>query len=160
MTGQQVALVVAGLAVLLGALGCAGWLLRRGIASRAARAREQFREGREALADSFLRAAQGTGKPRGLRWASAELSGEFELARDRRTGRLHALAAAVIGFEAVEGGDMEGLPAVGLPRHATAVFIYEGARWVPTGRVVMNLSPGEVLRHFAAEFESLPGSEA
>ena len=64
-----------------------------------------------------------------------------------------------IQFEAVEGSDMEGLPAVGNLRNASAVFIHDGRRWVATGRAVFNLNPDEVLSRFPTQFERAPGTQ-
>src|SRR5262245_56133094 len=85
----------------------------------AGRAGELFVLQRERLHDEFFDAASATGKPRGLRWTRCEFNGELELARDRRSRQIMALVPVTIQFEAVEGGDMEGLPAVGNLRHAT-----------------------------------------
>jgi hypothetical protein len=62
-------------------------------------------------------------------------------ARERATGQLAALASVTIQFEAVEGGDMEGLPAVGNLRDASAVFFFHRGRWHTAGRAVFNLNP-------------------
>ena len=43
-------------------------------------------------------------------------------ARHRRSGELSAFVSVTIGFEAIEGGDMEDVEAVGNLRAATAVF--------------------------------------
>jgi len=66
---------------------------------------------------------------------------------------LAAIVGVTIRFEAVEGSDMEGLPAVGNLRNASAVFFHEGGRWVATGRTVFNLSPDEVIAHFGRQYE-------
>ena len=44
---------------------------------------------------------------------------------------------------------MEGLPAVGVLRNASAVFFFQGGRWRTTGKAVFNLNPDEVLARFA-----------
>jgi len=61
-----------------------------------------------------------------------------------------------IRFEAVVGGDMEEVEAVGNLRCATAVFTYDGFRWTTTGRAVFNLEPPEVLAHYAENLEPVP----
>ena len=75
---------------------------------------------------------------------------------ERQTGRLAALVAVTVQFEAIEGGDMEGLPAVGNLRNASAVFFYDRGRWRTTGKTVFNLNPGEAIEHFKGQYERLP----
>ena len=118
-------------------------------------ARRQFQQQREHLEAKFFTAAASSGKPRGLRWKGCDWGEQVEFARDRRTGQLVALAGVSISFEAVPGSDMEGLPAVGNLRSASAVFAYEGGRWVATGRAVFNLSPDEALHHLQQQYERL-----
>ena len=48
----------------------------------------------------------------------------MDLVRERGTGLLLALTPVTIAFEAIEGGPMEGVEAVGNLRAATAVFTY------------------------------------
>ena len=112
-----------------------------------------FRQQREHLESQFLDAAAGSGKPRGLRWKACEWDEAVAFARERRTGQLVALAGVTISFEAIEGGDMEGLSAVGNLRNASAVFYFEGDRWTTTGRAVFNFNPDEAIRHFAGQYE-------
>jgi hypothetical protein len=66
---------------------------------------------------------------------------------------LAALVAVTIQFEAIEGSDMEGLPAVGNLRNASAVFFFDRGRWHTTGKAVFNLNPGEALEHFRNQYE-------
>src|SRR5262249_20238983 len=89
------------------------------------RARESFMLQRERLEAKFVTAAASSGKPRGLRWKDCTFESAFELARQRETRQLVALVPVTIQFEAVEGSDMEGLPAVGNLRNASAVFVFE-----------------------------------
>jgi hypothetical protein len=119
-------------------------------------AREQFRARREQLAADFLQAASATGKPRGLRWAACDWNPETAFARDRKTGQLAALVAVTIRFEAIEGGAMEGVEAVGNLRHASAVFFFHQGRWQTAGRAVFNLGPNEALEHLRGQYERLP----
>jgi hypothetical protein len=133
------------------------WLWRVTHDVRVERARELFRLQHERLERMFLAAATRTGLPRGLRWTSCEFAGDVELARERGTGRLLALVPVTIRFTAVEGGDMEGLPAVDLPRHATAVFELVRGHWEATGRAVFNLLPLDALKHFGERYERLEG---
>jgi hypothetical protein len=120
-----------------------------------ARARELFARQRPELERQFLAAASAAGKPRGLLWKAVEWGPEVVFARERAGGRLAALAAVTVHFEAVPGGDMEGVPAVGLPRSASAVFFFHRGRWHTIGKVVFNLNPDEALAHFGRLYEPL-----
>lgn len=147
--------VIGGL-VLAGILGLMllwGFLATRGPSVELAR--RQFQQQREHLEAKFFTVAASSGKPRGLRWKGCDWGEQIEFARDRRTRQLLVLAAVTISFEAIAGSDMEGLPAVGNLRSASAVFAYEGGRWVATGRAVFNLSPDEALRHLHQQYERL-----
>ena len=97
------------------------------------------------MQDAFFAAAAASGKPRGLRWKAVEWESAVAFARERATGSLTALAGVVIEFEAVEGGDMEGVEAVGNLRSASAVFFFHAGQWRTTGKTVFNLNPDEVL---------------
>jgi hypothetical protein len=117
------------------------------------RARERFREQRDRLHADFFAAASNSGKPRGLRWKGLDWAAgsglpEPTLARDRKTGEIVALVPVTNRFEAVPGSDMEGLPAVGNLRNASAVFFYRRGGWHTGGRAVFNLNPDEALEHF------------
>ena len=118
-------------------------------------ARELFARQRPQLEQEFLAAAAASGKPRGLRWKACEWEPVVEFARERATGSLTALAGVVIQFEAVEGGDMEGVAAVGNLRNASAVFFFHGGRWRTTGKTVFNLNPDEALARFQNHYEKL-----
>lgn len=118
-------------------------------------AQTRFLQQREHLEADFFRRASASGRPRGLRWKACDWDREVAFARDRRTGQLTALAAVTIQFEAIEGGDMEGLPAVGNLRNASGVFYFERGRWRTAGRAVFNLNPGEALEHFKGQYERL-----
>jgi hypothetical protein len=97
------------------------------------------------LSELFLRAANATGKPRGLRWKSCELVGDPLFATDQKSGEILALAGATIGFEAIPGGDMEEVEAVGDIRYATVVFIHRVGKWQADGRAIFNLEPSQAL---------------
>ncbi len=112
-----------------------------------------FERERARLEQEFFQAAAGSGKPRGLRWVGMEWEPGATFARERATGRLAALVGVTIRFEAVEGSDMEGLPAVGNLRNASAVFFFHGGGWYTTGRTVFNLNPEEALAHFGRQYE-------
>lgn len=109
----------------------------------------RFGEKPAQLAEQFLTAADATGKPRGLRWKMCELSGIPLFATDRVTGELYALVTATINFEAIPGGGMEEVEAVGNLRCATAVFVYRDDQWTSDGRAVFNLEPPQALERYA-----------
>ena len=119
------------------------------------RARDLFRAQRPGLEEAFFRAAASGGKPRGLRWVGCEWEPGVEFARERATGKLAALVGVTIRFEAVEGSDMEGLPAVGNLRNASAVFFFDRGQWRTTGKAVFNLNPDEAIEHFKGQYERL-----
>lgn len=116
-------------------------------------ARVDFARRRSDLQAAFFVAASTSGKPRGLRWKECQWSGQIEWIREKATGQLLALVGVTISFEAIEGGDMEGVEAVGNLRDATAVFFFDGAEWRTVGRAVFNLGPIEALQHFQSGYE-------
>lgn len=107
-----------------------------------------FRQHRERLEAKLVDLAEQSGKPRGLKWQRCDFSDEVAFARDCNSGMLTALVALTISFEAVEGGGMEDVEAVGNLRAATAVFFLEGNRWDTHGRVIFNLEPAEAIERF------------
>lgn len=112
-----------------------------------AKLRLTLKQQREHLEAVFLASASMTGKPRGLVWAGCFFGDGAELARDLKSGEVLALIPATISFEAVEGGDMEGLEAVGNLRDATAVFAWRRGRWITAGRALFNHTPEMALHH-------------
>lgn len=135
----------------------AAWkpLLRMGREVQTERARESFRLQRERMEAKFLDAARATGKPRGLIWKDCDFEPGLTLARDKRTGQLIGLVPVTISFDAVPGGPMEGVEAVGNLRNATAVFEFSRGHWTTTGHAVFNLNPDEAIKHFHADFEAI-----
>jgi hypothetical protein len=129
-----------------------------GVGPDAERARRLFGHQRERLELQFFQAASASGKPRGLRWKSIDWGPAVEFARERDSGRLAALVSITIQFEAIEGSDMEGLPAVGNLRNASAVFFFHQGRWHTVGKAVFNLNPDEALAHFHNQYERLPSA--
>jgi hypothetical protein len=121
--------------------------------ARVADARLRFHRQRERLEARFLQLASTSGKPRGLAWTECEFGDKVVYARDRQTGRLTALVAVTISFEAVPGGGMEEVEAVSNLRAATAVFHFESDGWQTDGRVVFNLDPAETIAHFHKNLE-------
>ena len=120
-----------------------------------ARDREEFHRRREWLEADFLTIASESGRPRGLTWADCEFADEVSFARDRHSGELKALVAVTIRFEAIEGGEMEDVQAVGNLRAATAVFRHQSGQWTTEGRAIFNLNPTEAIRHFHHELETV-----
>ena len=96
---------------------------------------------RDSLQSEFLKAATGTGKPRGLEWKQCDLHEGQLFAIDRVNGELFALVGTTIGFAAIPGGGMEDVEAVSNLRCATAIFVHRLGRWTTDGRVVFNLEP-------------------
>jgi type II secretory pathway pseudopilin PulG len=147
--------------VLLGIVAVAAavaLLGRRRIAKKEEQRRSALRlfAGQRAeLPARFLEAAAATGKPRGLRWKAVELSGAPLFATDP-SGVLYALAGATISFEAVEGGAMEDVEAVGNLRSATAVFVHRDGEWTTEGRVIFNLEPAEAIARFDGALQEYP----
>lgn len=130
------------------------WLLSlwsRGLSPAAAR--NLFERDRGALQERFFATASTSGKPRGLRWKNIDWEPGLELARQRADGQLLALVGVTIEFEAIEGSDMEDLPAVGNLRNASALFFWHQEAWHTTGKVIFNLNPDEVVSRFGQTYE-------
>jgi len=144
MIGIAVGLIV------LALLGLFWWIGRRSTLS-AHDARQQFERQRRQLQQQFFEAASASGKPRGLRWKGCEWNSTVELAREKDSGQLLAFAGLLIQFEAIPGSDMEGLPAVGNLRNASAVFFFDRGQWHTTGKAIFNLNPDEAIAHFGSE---------
>ena len=120
---------------------------------RVERARELFRLQRERLEAQFMKTAAASGKPRGLRWKDCQWDNGVEFVRDKQNGQIAALVGVTIEFEAIEGSDMEGLPAVGNLRNASAVFFFQAGHWHTVGRAVFNMNPNEAIDHFKNQYE-------
>jgi len=128
-------------------------LLWRRIRARLQRAeyqrfRSAFHLQRERLEAKFFELAGASGKPRGLRWTDCSFDDDVTYARHRQTGELCAFVAAAIAFEAIEGGGMEDVEAVGNLRAATAVFRLDRGRWETDGRAIFNLNPAEAILYY------------
>jgi hypothetical protein len=118
------------------------------------RARREFHLRREQLEAKFVERAGESGKPRGLRWVDCDFDNDVTYARDRRSGQLSAFVAMTISFEAIEGGGMEEVEAVGNLRAATAVFSFDEKRqWYTEGRAIFNLNPAEAIQYYQANLE-------
>lgn len=115
-----------------------------------------FRLRREMLEARFFDLARTLDKPRGLRWIECDWQDEVTFARDKETGLLTAFVAVNIRFEAIEGGDMEGVTAVGTIREAAAVFHYRQGVWGTGGRALFNMTPHDAVRQLTGQFDPLP----
>jgi hypothetical protein len=135
------------------------WALARPalFARRVARAVKQFAKHRQRLEHEFITAAAATGKPRGLSWKECGFQPRVVLARDRANGKFVGLVGVAISFEAIEGGGMEDVEAVGNLRAATAVFNWNGREWSTQGRAVFNLEPREVLDRYRDSLDPIGG---
>jgi hypothetical protein len=122
---------------------------------RIQRALKQFVADRAKLESEFFAAASSSGKPRGLAWKQCAFQNGVVLARDRANGELVGLVGVTVGFEAIEGGGMEEVEAVGNLRAATAVFTYNGRKWTTQGRVVFNLEPHEVVERYKDSLDAV-----
>jgi hypothetical protein len=158
MTMLEWAAVAGGLALLGGLV--LWFFYRGGTRRREQQARAQFPRWRETLRTQFFTAAAASGKPKGLRWKECQWEDWVEFARHRKTGDLVALECVTLHFEAIPGGDMEDVPAVGLPRNATAVFFFNRGYWHTLGKVVFNKNPDEAAEHFRSEYERLGGARS
>ncbi len=125
------------------------WQRRR----EAARALRTFRLERERLEARFFDMASRLGKPRGLKWLDCDWLEGVTYGRDLKTGLLTAFVAVNIRFEAIEGGDMEEVEAVGMVRDAAAVFHYRRGRWGTGGRVLFNMNPQDALTRLGTQYE-------
>ena len=117
--------------------------------------RAQFHRDREQVEARFFQAACSSGKPRGLEWVDVDFEDTVCFARDRDSGQLCALVGVTVSFEAIAGGDMEGVEAVGNLRSATAVFLYGGEKWDTNGRTLFNLNPAEAIERFGNVLEPM-----
>jgi hypothetical protein len=117
-------------------------------ARRVRRVEREFARDRKQLESKFFQDASHSGKPRGLAWKQCAFQDAVLLGRDRANGEIVALVGVTIGFEAIEGGGMEDVEAVGNLRAATAVFIHNGRAWTTQGKVIFNLEPREVLERY------------
>lgn len=125
----------------------------RRLAAQQTRALKQFRLQREHLEARFFDLASALGRPRGLRWLDCDWQDGVTFARDRQSGLLTAFVACNIRFEAIEGGDMEDVEAVGLLRDAAALFHYQQGCWGTGGRAMFNMNPEDALVRLESQFE-------
>lgn len=126
------------------------WTRRRGQrqAVEVDAARQEFHQQRERLEAVLFDLAASSGKPRGLRWIEIDFDNDVVYARQLSTKELCALVAVTVSFEAIEGGPMEEVEAVGRKRAATAVFRRGAGAWSTDGRLLFNLSPADAVQRF------------
>lgn len=151
MPGWTWPLVVAVLAIGAFALARFPALRSKRRHAELARAKKGFHLQRERLEARFVQLAGASGKPRGLRWVNCEFDDDVTYARERLSGQLRALVGVTISFEAIEGGGMEEVEAVGNLRAATAVFSADKDCWTTEGRALFNLNPDEAIDYFGAD---------
>lgn len=146
---QVMILVVA---ILIAAAFCLkpllNWLQRR----ESARAISEFRLRREALEAKFFDLASRQGKPRGLRWTQCDWQEPVTFGRDLQSQLLTAFVSVEVHFEAIEGGDMEDVEAVGTIRDATALFHYSNGQWGTGGKAMFNMNPEDALARLEGQF--------
>ena len=149
--------IAAGIVVAAAVLIGLAWkpLRARARAREVAHAVRQFRLHREMLEAKFFDMASALGKPRGLRWLECNWHSGVTFGRDRQTGLITAFAAVNISFEAIEGGDMEGVAAVDTVRDAAALFHYQAGRWGTGGRALFNMNPEDALKRMVDQFEPI-----
>lgn len=159
-----VALALAAVVVLIGITWFARRFFGAWIAARrqaeTEHAMKQFRMQRELLEAKFYDLARVSGKPRGLKWLDGDWQSDVTFARACDTGLLTAFVGLHIRFEAIEGGDMEGVAAVDTVRDAAAVFHYQRGRWGTGGRVLMNMNPAEAVTRLAGQFAPVVVSDS
>ena len=63
--------------------------------------------------------------------------------------------AVTISFEAIPGGGMEDVEAVGNLRAATVVFRLDGPEWEVDGKAYFNLSPAQTIDYYHNELETV-----
>ncbi len=125
------------------------WLQAR----EARHAIREFRLRRETLEAKFFDVAAAVGKPRGLRWKKCDWQESVTFGRDVQSQLLTAFASVEIYFEAIEGGDMEDVEAVGTIRDASAVFHYQKGRWGTGGRALFNMNPQDAITHLKGQYD-------
>lgn len=155
MEGTSILLVAAGALAGILVTGALLWkpIRRHRREDEERKAIQRFRLQREQLEARFFDLASLQGKPRGLRWLECDWQNAVTFARDTRSGLVTAFVAVNIRFEAIEGGDMEDVEAVGTVRDAAAVFHYRRGNWGTGGRALFNMNPEDALSRLVGQFE-------
>jgi hypothetical protein len=112
-----------------------------------------FIDNQETLQQHFFSIVSQSGKPKGLTWKSCKFDEATIWAIEKQSANLHALLATVIHFDAIPGGPMEDVEAVGNARIATAIFFYNGESWDTRGDILFNLEPHEVLTRHCDDYD-------
>jgi hypothetical protein len=149
--------IIGGVVVFLALILLGGILANFGRAVYQERAKELFRLQKQRLEERFAVAAAASGKPRGLRWKELQWSETVQFVRDHKSGQIGAIVGVTIQFEAIEGGDMEDVPAVQDAKNASALFLFDKGAWHATGKAFFNLNPDEAAARFENQFERLEG---
>ncbi len=146
-------LIVVPVIFMLGLLLGAPRLARRFRRRQEVSAVDLFRMQREQLEAKFFDLARGRGIPRDLRWVDCEWLPEVTWGRSIEDGMLTAFVGVNIRFEAIEGGDMEDVEAVGLVRDAAAIFHFQDGRWGTGGRAMFNMDPVDAIDRLSGQYE-------
>ena len=112
-----------------------------------------FLEHRTELSQRFFSLVSVSGIPKGLTWKNCDFRDEILWVIEKQSADLHALIPAVIYFEAIPGGPMEEVKAVGNARVATGLFYFNGEHWDTSGHVLFNLDPEEVLTRHKDDYD-------
>ena len=134
--------------VAVSAVPFARWMQRR----EAQEATAAFRRQRETMEAKFFELASRTGKPRGLRWVKCDWQPGVAYAREAQSGLLTAFVSIELHFEAIEGGDMEDVAAVGTVRDACAMFHYQYGQWGTGGKALFNMNAGDAVAKLQGQF--------
>ena len=153
MSNLTLLLIVVPVIFMLGLLLGAPRLARRFRRRQEVSAVDLFRMQREQLEAKFFDLARGRGIPRDLRWVDCEWLPEVTWGRAIEDGMLTAFVGVNIRFEAIEGGDMEDVEAVGLVRDAAAIFHFQDGRWGTGGRAMFNMDPVDAIDRLSGQYE-------
>lgn len=107
------------------------------------------------LRREYFELASSLGKPRGLKWSAPDWRPEKSLMRERANGQWWMLAGVNLSFEAVVGGEMEGIDAVSMLREACAVFVWCDGGWRATGRTLFNMDAVRATGHLEETHEAV-----
>jgi hypothetical protein len=151
---QPILICLAALVVAVPVILLAGRPVLRKLQRRQAeRAIDLFRLQREQLEAKFFDLARAQGRPRDLRWLDCDWQSGVTFGRDVESGMLTAFVSVYISFEAVEGGDMEDVEAVGLLRDAAALFHFTNGCWGTGGRALFNMNSSDALQRLTDQYE-------
>lgn len=112
-----------------------------------------FLDNQLTLQERFFSIVSQSGKPKGLTWKSCKFGEAIMWVIEKQSVNLHALLSTVIHFDAIAGGPMEDVEAVGNARIATVIFFYNGENWDTGGDLLFNLEPHEVLTRHCDDYD-------